>query len=148
VANFVGPSTVPSDYSATVNWGDGTAVTAGSVGGSGTAMNVSAFHTYLSPGTFTMTTTITDYYGSSAVAIGTAKVTVDRSANQSPLSGVPLTRDPVNQAGAAPTGPRIAARRLASESAQPVESEAAHGVVTVLWQGLLSILLALLTWVA
>jgi hypothetical protein len=56
-----------SDFSATINWGDGTPVTAGTVTGpDGGPYTVSGSHTYATTGVFTITTTIHDVGGSSA----------------------------------------------------------------------------------
>jgi hypothetical protein len=44
------PGNSPSDFSATINWGDGTPVTAGVVGGGNGTFTVSGTHTYTAPG--------------------------------------------------------------------------------------------------
>jgi PKD repeat protein len=75
---------VPSDFLATINWGDAT-VTAGTVtGGSGT-FSVSGTHTYAAPGTYTVTVTLTDD------APGTATATATSTANvgNAPIAVVP-----------------------------------------------------------
>jgi len=51
-----------SDFSATINWGDGN-ITAGTVTGANGAYAVSGSHTYATTGTFTITTTIKDVGG-------------------------------------------------------------------------------------
>ncbi len=61
-----------SDYTATINWGDGT-TTAGVVEGSDGAYGVRGSHTYAQPGFFTLTVTLSDA-GGSATATGTAGV--------------------------------------------------------------------------
>ncbi len=54
-----------SDFSATINWGDGTLPTAGTVTGpNGGPYAVSGSHTYATTGTFLITTTINDVGGS------------------------------------------------------------------------------------
>jgi Bacterial Ig-like domain (group 1) len=61
------PSGTLSDFSATINWGDGTPVTAGTVtGADGGPYTVSGSHTYATTGNFTITTTIKDVGGSTA----------------------------------------------------------------------------------
>ncbi len=75
---------VPSDFVASINWGDAT-VTAGTVtGGSGT-FSVSGTHTYAAGGTYTVTVTLTDD------APGTATATATSTANvgNAPLAVVP-----------------------------------------------------------
>jgi hypothetical protein len=62
------------DYTATINWGDGSA-TAGSIGAVLTGgFAVTASHTYMSPGAYQTSVTITDFGGSTAMATGTANV--------------------------------------------------------------------------
>ncbi len=56
-----------SDFSATINWGDGTPVTGGTVTGpNGGPYAVSGSHTYATTGNFTITTTVKDVGGSMA----------------------------------------------------------------------------------
>lgn len=61
------PNGTVSDYTASINWGDGTAPTPGTITGSGT-FSVSGNHTYSTLGPQTITTTITDQGGSTATA--------------------------------------------------------------------------------
>jgi hypothetical protein len=69
------PDTVASDYTATINWGDGTA-TAGTVSAaSGGGFAVSGSHTYANGGAYTISVTITDVQGATATATSTATVT-------------------------------------------------------------------------
>ncbi len=57
-----------TDFSATINWGDGTVATAGTVSGpNGGPYAVSGTHTYATTGTFLITTTINDVGGSTAM---------------------------------------------------------------------------------
>jgi PKD repeat protein len=62
-----------SDYTATINWGDGK-TTAGVVKASGKAFTVSGPHTYAEEGSYKVTVTIKDVGGSMASATRTAKV--------------------------------------------------------------------------
>jgi hypothetical protein len=58
-----------SDYSATINWGDGTASSAGTISaGSGGQFAVSGSHTYAALGPHTVTVTIANVCGSTATA--------------------------------------------------------------------------------
>lgn len=77
VATFTDPDTtaVPSDYSATINWGDGSTST-GTISGSGGNFTVTGTHTYAEEGSFTVHVTITDTDNSENTATTTAKATV------------------------------------------------------------------------
>jgi PKD repeat protein len=61
VATFTDPDTAapPSEYSASINWGDGT-TSAGTVSGSGGNFSVAGTHTYAEEGSHTISVTITD----------------------------------------------------------------------------------------
>lgn len=61
------------DFSATIDWGDGTTTT-GTVAGAGGAFTVTGSHTYAEEGTYTVKVTVTDDGGSTTSATGTAKV--------------------------------------------------------------------------
>jgi hypothetical protein len=67
------PGGTVSDYSATINWGDGS-MSSGSVGSVTGGFQVSGTHTYTSVGTYSTTVSIADSGGASAVAHGTATV--------------------------------------------------------------------------
>lgn len=69
------PGGMPADYTATIDWGDGTAASAGSVGALGGGFSVSGAHVYATAGTYALTVTVTDAGGSSAIVHGTATVT-------------------------------------------------------------------------
>jgi hypothetical protein len=63
------PNGTLSDYSATIDWGDGTASSAGTVSsGSGGQFVVSGSHTYAALGQFTVKVSIADVGGSTAIA--------------------------------------------------------------------------------
>jgi hypothetical protein len=61
------PSGTLSDFSATINWGDGTTAAGTVTGANGGPYAVSGSHTYATTGTFTITTTVKDVGGSVAV---------------------------------------------------------------------------------
>jgi hypothetical protein len=68
-------SEVPAAFTASINWGDGTAATAGVVSGAGGLFSVSGSHTYAAAGSYTASVTVTDAGGSQVVL--TTPVTVD-----------------------------------------------------------------------
>ncbi len=72
VATFTVPSTTPTpaDYTASINWGDGT-TSAGTITGSAGNFTVTGTHTYAEEGSYTATVTITDVNTTSNT--GTAK---------------------------------------------------------------------------
>ncbi len=69
VATFTDPDTAAtaSEYSASINWGDGS-TSAGTVGGSGGSFTVTGGHTYAEEGSHTITVTITDVDATSNLA--------------------------------------------------------------------------------
>jgi hypothetical protein len=99
VANFTDANTTSTtaDFTATIDWGDGTPATAGAVSGEGGSYSVSGSHTYEGTGFFTIKVHIVDDGGSTADAttqvliFGTAKggnfVIGDRNA----AAGTPVT---------------------------------------------------------
>ncbi len=83
----------PADYIAAVNWGDGTAVTDGSIVDLGTGYyGVYASHTYAEEGTYTFTVTVVSPTGESGSA-NTSITVVD-----APLTPIPTTIDAVEGA--------------------------------------------------
>ena len=70
------PNGVASDYTATIDWGDGTASTPGTVSAaSGGGFEVTGSHTYTTAGQYTTTVTINDIGGAKATATSSANVT-------------------------------------------------------------------------
>jgi hypothetical protein len=67
------PGGAASDYSATINWGDGSS-SPGTVAATGSGFAVNGTHTYASPGSYKTGVTIADAGGSSTSADGTANV--------------------------------------------------------------------------
>ena len=70
------PGGETGDYSATISYGDGGAADAGTIGGdaSGWTVTNGTPHTFATAGTFSITVTITDSGGASAVASGTITI--------------------------------------------------------------------------
>ena len=72
------PTAPVSDFTATIDWGDGTPITQGTIvqpGGVGTVFDVEGGHTYAAHGTYTITTVVTDVGGSVVTLTNTATVT-------------------------------------------------------------------------
>jgi hypothetical protein len=79
VATFTDPdpASTAGEYSATIDWGDGTPTTAGTISGRpGGPFTVSGTHIYVEQGTYTVTVTITDVNNpkNNATVISTARV--------------------------------------------------------------------------
>jgi Domain of unknown function DUF11 len=81
VATFTDPDTssIATDYSATINWGD-LPSSSGTVSGTGGAFTVNGSHTYGEEGTYTVTVTITDVDNSSNTAVANSTATVSDAA--------------------------------------------------------------------
>ena len=62
------------DFTATIDWGDGSQPSAGTVSGSGGVFTISGGHSYALAGSYTVTVTITDDGGSTTTATATATV--------------------------------------------------------------------------
>ena len=76
VATFVDSEagTVVGDYSATVNWGDGTAPTTGTITFGNGHYSVAGTHTYADEGVYTITATVQDTLGTTSSNTATAKI--------------------------------------------------------------------------
>jgi hypothetical protein len=81
IATFTDPGTdgTPNDYSAVINWGDGSTSTASGAAGTITADPVAGFdvagsHTYASDGTYAVTVILADVGGSQTTVASTAQV--------------------------------------------------------------------------
>ncbi len=69
------PNRVASDYTASINWGDGSSSTAGTVSAAaGGGFEVKGSHTYAASGQYTIAVTINDVGGAKATATGSADV--------------------------------------------------------------------------
>src|SRR5207302_916324 len=80
VAHFTDANPTPSisDFTATINWGDGSIPSAGTIAVSpGGGFDVGGTHTYSVSGTYTITTTINDLGGATASATSVAKLGAD-----------------------------------------------------------------------
>jgi uncharacterized repeat protein (TIGR01451 family) len=69
-------NTPASDFTATINWGDASPPTTGTVSGGGGTLTVSGAHTYAEEGTFTTTVTLTDDAPGTATATATSTTKV------------------------------------------------------------------------
>jgi PKD repeat protein len=71
------PNAPLSDFSATINWGDGTDSSGGVSAGVGNIFDVTGSHTYAKGGTYTVATTVNDIGGSStsSTTTGTGNAT-------------------------------------------------------------------------
>jgi hypothetical protein len=118
VATFTDANTAaaPSDFSATIDWGDGTTST-GTITGSAGSYNVSGSHTYTSSATHTVTVTVTDVDGSHATATTTIVVTVTGPQGPGGATG------PQGPAGA--TGPQSPTGATGSQGLQGPQGPAA-----------------------
>jgi hypothetical protein len=88
------PGGSPGDYTATINWGDGTG-SAGSVAtGAGRAFSVNGSHTYATPGSYTVEVAIGD--------VGGASVHVREQANVGPALTAAFSASPASVAAGQP----------------------------------------------
>jgi hypothetical protein len=78
------PNGVASDYSATINWGDGTLPSTGTIGAAGT-FTVTGSHVYLEEGTYPVTVAIADS-GGSTTSVGGSVVVADAALTATPVS--------------------------------------------------------------
>jgi IPTL-CTERM motif len=82
------PAATPADFTATIDWGDGSPTTAGTIGMSSGAFVVIGQHTYGDEGAFTATVTISDVPPGTGTATATDAATVDEA---DVLSGSPAS---------------------------------------------------------
>jgi Bacterial Ig-like domain (group 3) len=77
VAHFTdaNPNAVPSDYTATINWGDGTTSNAAIVSNSNGGFDLTGTHTYAEEGSYLLHMTIVDNDGTTITTTSTATVT-------------------------------------------------------------------------
>ena len=92
-------SSAAADYSASINWGDGTPPTAGTISGSGGSFAVSGSHTYAEEGSYVITVVVTDVDNSSSTATAHGSATVA----DAKLTAVPACTGTSTVAYAGPT---------------------------------------------
>jgi uncharacterized repeat protein (TIGR01451 family) len=80
---------VPSDFTATINWGDGTSST-GTVSGTSSALTVAGNHVYTAAGTETATVILSDDAPGTATATATATITVASPNTITPVGTVTI----------------------------------------------------------
>jgi hypothetical protein len=85
VATYTSPSSSLTDFTASIDWGDGTS-SPGAIAYSGGTYTVSGDHTYTNAGAFTVTTNINSIYGPSALVSSTATISGTVSATSVPVS--------------------------------------------------------------
>jgi hypothetical protein len=85
---------VLSDYSATINWGDGTGTSTGTITSNGPTVSVSGSHLYKEAASYPVTVTIDDKGGASTTAASTGKINdaalVATATSVTASKGVPL----------------------------------------------------------
>jgi uncharacterized repeat protein (TIGR01451 family) len=93
VATFTDPdiAATASEYSATIDWGDTSATTAGTIGGSAGSFSVSGTHTYTEEGSYSVTVTITDVDNSGNTDTANSTATVADAALHAGTFTVPAS---------------------------------------------------------
>ena len=82
------PAALPSDFTATIDWGDGSPTTGGTIFSNSAAFVVIGQHTYADEGSFTATVTISDVAPGTGTATATDTATVSEADS---LSGTPVS---------------------------------------------------------
>jgi len=78
VAQFLNPSVPPANFTATINWGDGTALTPGTITASvNSVSSVLGSHTYLEEGSYNITVVIHDNANNTDVTVNTPAAVAD-----------------------------------------------------------------------
>ncbi|HEV3231388.1 MAG TPA: hypothetical protein VG245_03950, partial [Candidatus Dormibacteraeota bacterium] len=80
----------PGDYTADINWGDGTAHSVGTVTGSAGSFDVAGTHTYAEQGPWTITTVVTDI-GHATTTITSTTTTADNTLTNTPGTAIGAT---------------------------------------------------------
>jgi hypothetical protein len=76
VATGTAGSQAGAIYTASINWGDSSSPSAGKVKVTGSKLTVTGSHTYTAPGSYTVTTTMSDQFGTTITVTSTATVVV------------------------------------------------------------------------
>jgi hypothetical protein len=82
---------VAGDFNATINWGDGTPATAGTLTDVGGAITVSGSHTYAAASQFPVTVTLTDNTPGTAFATARTTANVDQDTSKDPAPAFTIT---------------------------------------------------------
>ncbi|HLJ95684.1 MAG TPA: Ig-like domain repeat protein [Gemmataceae bacterium] len=90
------PNATAGDYTATIDWGDGTSSAGTIVAGSTISFSVTGSHTYSTQGSFTASVTITDINTAGDVAGSTAAVTSAATVSQPIATTTTLTVSPTS----------------------------------------------------
>ena len=128
LATFVdtGGADPVANYTATINWGDGTSPTLGTITGSSGVFTVSAAHTWATPGTYTITITLSDTDGAIGEIVNT--ITVD-DALITPSAPVP---SPTVTAGSLFTG-AVATFTYGDPGDQTADFDSGTSSITINW---------------
>jgi Bacterial Ig-like domain (group 3) len=133
VATFTdaNPGTQPSDYTATIDWGDGTTPTAGTVQAvSGGGFRVVGTHTYAAAGTFSVHVTVNDINAAGPFNPNPASASVTGTATVS-AAAVTLTAQGVNVTGTA--GTALTNVPVATFTDTAANAQAGNYTVTINW---------------
>ncbi len=86
--SYANPAATPADLSASIDWGDGTALDTGTISGpAGGPFDVAGNHTYAEEGSYTVTTVITDANTPTNTATATSMATAADAALSSTWAG-------------------------------------------------------------
>jgi hypothetical protein len=122
VAHFIDsdPGGAASDYSATIEWGDGSNST-GTVAAAGGGFDVAGTHTYSTGGTFAVSVNIVDSGGSTAGASASAAITASPSGPPPPPPSSPPNIVQVDALGSPAAGKPIVLTAVADGTTSAIE---------------------------
>src|SRR5439155_23403868 len=110
-----------SDYSASIDWGDGSPSSPGTISGSGGTFTVSGAHSYAEEGTSTLTVTITGVNNASNTATATSTANISDAALTASCATPPTSAQAFNGAMATFTDAASPGGTL-SDSSAPIQS--------------------------